>query len=159
KNNSPVVKLNICTKVLIGAKLPCALFIAPSDEAVLTAEKRADESVPNRTSLPSTFDLSIPVLVLAGAAFRSLHPMKQLPAARKIAINPNRVHPWRRSPTIWPNAQVIAAGMASINNIEKKFVMGVGFSNGWAEFELKKPPPSPALRSLIASCEATGPAA
>ena len=34
----------------------------------------------------------------------------------------------------------------------------VGFSKGCAELALKKPPPSP-LRSLIASCDATGPRA
>ena len=39
-----------------------------------------------------------------------------------------------------------------------KFDRGVGFSNGWALFALKKPPPFvPSI--LIASCEATGPMA
>ena len=43
-----------------------------------------------------------------------------------------------------------------MRSISRRFVAGVGFSNGWAEFALKKPPPFvPEL--LIASCEATGP--
>jgi K+-transporting ATPase ATPase A chain len=36
------------------------------------------------------------------------------------------------------------------------FTSAVGFSNGWAELALKKPPPL-VPSSLIASCEATGP--
>ena len=45
--------------------------------------------------------------------------------------------------------------MASISS---QFVRGVGFSNGWAEFALKKPPPL-LPSSLIHSWEATGPRA
>ena len=36
------------------------------------------------------------------------------------------------------------------------FVNGFGFSNGWAELALKKPPPLLPI-SLMTSCEATGP--
>ena len=43
-------------------------------------------------------------------------------------------------------------------NIDRKFVNGVGFSNGWAALALKKPPPL-VPSCLIASCEATGPSA
>jgi hypothetical protein len=57
-----------------------------------------------------------------------------------------------------PSVLVKAAPSERINTISTKFVSGVGFSNGWAEFTLKKPPPSP-LSSLIASCVATGPSA
>ena len=41
-------------------------------------------------------------------------------------------------------------------NIDRKFVSGVGFSNGWAVLALKKPPPL-VPSCLMASCEATGP--
>ncbi len=45
-----------------------------------------------------------------------------------------------------------------MESISRKFVSGVGFSNGWALFALKNPPPLvPSI--LIASCEATGPCA
>ena len=48
--------------------------------------------------------------------------------------------------------------MISTSSISKKLVNPVGFSNGWAELTLKKPPPLvPSF--LIASCEATGPIA
>ena len=50
------------------------------------------------------------------------------------------------------------AGIAKISNIERKFVSGVGFSNGCAALALKKPPPL-VPSCLIASCEATGPIA
>ena len=48
--------------------------------------------------------------------------------------------------------------MTKIASNWMKLVSGVGFSNGCAEFALKKPPPLvPSI--LIASCEATGPCA
>ncbi len=43
-----------------------------------------------------------------------------------------------------------------MRKISKRFVHGVGFSNGCAEFVLKMPPPL-VPSSLMASCEATGP--
>src|SRR5690242_18550639 len=46
--------------------------------------------------------------------------------------------------------------MSRIASISKKFESGVAFSNGWAEFTLKKPPPL-VPSCLIAICEAAGP--
>ena len=46
--------------------------------------------------------------------------------------------------------------MASMRASSTRFVHAVGFSNGWAEFALKNPPPL-VPSSLIASCDATGP--
>ena len=48
--------------------------------------------------------------------------------------------------------------MISTESISTRLVNPVGFSNGCAEFVLKKPPPL-VPSSLIASCEATGPMA
>ena len=45
-----------------------------------------------------------------------------------------------------------------MQNISKKFVTGVGFSNGCALLALKNPPPL-VPNSLMISCEATGPCA
>ena len=43
-----------------------------------------------------------------------------------------------------------------MDSISSKLLNGVGFSYGWAELALKKPPPLvPSI--LMASCEATGP--
>ncbi len=47
-------------------------------------------------------------------------------------------------------------GITSMRKISKRFVHGVGFSNGCAELTLKKPPPL-VPSSLIASWDATGP--
>ena len=48
--------------------------------------------------------------------------------------------------------------MSSTASISTRLVNPVGFSNGWAELTLKKPPPLvPSI--LIASWEATGPIA
>ncbi len=57
-----------------------------------------------------------------------------------------------------PKVNTSAAGMISTTSISMRFVNPVGFSNGWAEFVLKKPPPL-VPSSLIASWEATGPSA
>ena len=64
--------------------------------------------------------------------------------------------PWRRSPTMIPYARGSANGMTSSRKISKRLVMAFGFSNGCAEFALKKPPPL-VPSSLIASCDATRP--
>jgi hypothetical protein len=57
-----------------------------------------------------------------------------------------------------PKQLVKAAPSTKISSNSAKLVSGLGFSNGCAELALKKPPPSP-LKSLMASCEATGPRA
>ena len=55
-----------------------------------------------------------------------------------------------------PNTLVSAAPIEKISTICTKLVMALGFSNGWAELALKKPPPLvPSI--LMTSCEATGP--
>ena len=64
--------------------------------------------------------------------------------------------PWRWSPTMRPKTLVSAALIEKISTISTKLVIAFGFSNGWAELALKKPPPLvPSI--LMASCEATGP--
>jgi hypothetical protein len=57
-----------------------------------------------------------------------------------------------------PKQLVKAAPSAKINTNSTRLLSGVGFSKGCAELALKKPPPSP-LKSLMASCVATGPRA
>ncbi len=66
--------------------------------------------------------------------------------------------PWRWLPTMRPKTLVSAAPTAKIDTIWIRLEMASGFSNGWAELTLKKPPPLvPSI--LMASCEATGPTA
>jgi hypothetical protein len=57
-----------------------------------------------------------------------------------------------------PKQLVKAAPSAKISSSSAKLASGLGFSNGCAELALKKPPPSP-LKSLMTSCDATGPRA
>ena len=72
------------------------------------------------------------------------------------AIAANSAQPCRMSPTRRPNVNARPAGIAKIATICRKFVSGVGFSYGCAEFALKKPPPFVPI-ILIDSCDATGP--
>ena len=53
--------------------------------------------------------------------------------------------------------EVSAAGIARISSISTKLESHVGFSNGWAELTLKKPPPF-VPSSLMTSWDPTGPA-
>src|SRR5437868_2214781 len=55
-----------------------------------------------------------------------------------------------------PNVKASANGMRRIEYSPRKSLNLVGFSNGWAEFALKNPPPFVAT-ILIASWLATGP--
>ena len=57
-----------------------------------------------------------------------------------------------------PKVLVSAAPIRKMSPISVRLVSAVGFSKGWAELALKKPPPSE-LSILIAICEATGPRA
>ena len=73
-------------------------------------------------------------------------------------IAASTAQPWRGSPTMRPNMNTSAAGIRKIDSIWKKLVSADGFSYGWAELALKKPPPLvPSI--LMASCDATGPIA
>ena len=66
--------------------------------------------------------------------------------------------PWRRSFTIFPKVRQRAAGMAKMASMWMRLLRAFGFSKGWAELALKKPPPLvPSI--LMATWEATGPMA
>ena len=66
------------------------------------------------------------------------------------------VHPWRWLPAYRPKVYVSENGSDRMANISSQFVSGVGFSSGWEELALRKPPPL-LPSSLIHSCEAIGP--
>ncbi len=63
-----------------------------------------------------------------------------------IVIAASSTQPCLRSFTILPNISHSPAGMSRMASISRKLEIGVGFSNGWAELTLKKPPP------LVPSC-------
>ncbi len=66
--------------------------------------------------------------------------------------------PWRRFLTMAPKVKGSAMGMSSMARISRKFEAHVGFSKGWLELALKKPPPFEP-NCLIAIWEAAGPTA
>ena len=73
-----------------------------------------------------------------------------------ITITASSAKPCRLSPTILPNVRGRLNGISSSRKISNMLVNGFGFSNGWDELALKKPPPL-LPSSLMTSCEATGP--
>ena len=77
-------------------------------------------------------------------------------AAQMITITASSAKPCLLSRTILPNVRGRLNGMSRSRKISKMLVNGFGLSNGWAELALKKPPPL-LPRSLMTSCEATGP--
>ena len=78
------------------------------------------------------------------------------PTTKTAAIAAKIAQPWRRSPAMRPNVAVSANGMTRMRSFSSQFVSGVGFSNGWAELALTKPPPL-VPSSLIASCDGDRP--
>src|ERR1700675_2353140 len=81
-----------------------------------------------------------------------------VPAKNRMNIAAQIAQPWRWCLTILPKVYVSPAGIRKIAIICRKFVHGVGLSNGWAELALKNPPPL-VPSCLIASWLATGPIA
>ncbi len=102
-------------------------------------------------TLPST-----PSAVSSGLACSSAAMPTPAITTKIAAIAANIAQPCRMSPTERPNVNARPAGIRKIASICRKFVSGVGFSYGCAEFALKKPPPFVPI-ILIDSCEATGP--
>ncbi len=73
----------------------------------------------------------------------------------RAVITARTVRPCLRLPIMVPKVRVNATGMSRIARISTMLLIGVGFSNGWAEFAARMPPPL-VPSSLIASCDATG---
>ena len=122
--------------------------------------------MPKRTSLPSMLPPELPAgcdlcrarlgeVGVAGA----LEPSRSTatPSDEQDVIAASSTHPCRVSPANLPeHVGQPARDQRGSRSICRKFVSGVGFSNGCAELALKKPPPLvPSF--LIASCDATGP--
>ena len=57
-----------------------------------------------------------------------------------MAMVQNRAKPWRRSLTIRPKVTARAKGMTISDQVSTTLESAVGFSKGWAELALKKPP-------------------
>ncbi|MCY1523513.1 hypothetical protein D9M68_584140 [compost metagenome] len=111
-------------------------FTAPHEAAVVTAAKRAEASMPKRTSLPSM----LPPLCSALATWSTPSgPSSGLPACsagvtastattNSTVIAASTAQPWRRSPTTRPKAKHSAAGIRKIASISSRLLNAVGFS-------------------------------
>ena len=156
---SPSWMLNSGTRPAIGWRLSCIEMTAPVDVPVVMEANSADTPAPKRTSLPSRLPSAwstpagnSPLPAASRCIAKTAPPTSTIAMAAKIA------QPWRRSPAYRPKVNVSANGTASIRIISTRLVRGVGFSNGWAEFALRKPPPL-LPNSLMTSWEAIGPRA
>ena len=131
----------------------------------LIVDQRTESPMPKRTSLPSM----LPPACVAVAAW-SRRPREVRVAGCSLDEHDADAHAPRsaiaaaRAPSPAagcrepPERVGEATGMARSASISRKSVSGVGFSKGWAELALKKPPPL-VPSSLMISCEATGPCA
>src|SRR5450759_2572429 len=144
-DTSPSIMLSIAMPPDSGCSDSCMEFTAPVDVPVVAEAKIADHAGPKRCSLPS--------MLPPAASSQTISDMA--PKARK-PIAPAIAAPCRRSLTISPYVYGSEKGMASSRTIWKRLVSPLGFSNGWEELALKKPPPF-VPSSLIASWDATGP--
>ena len=149
-----------------GVNESCIELTDPFDAAVVAVAQSAELPMPKRASLPSMFPPGWKAVAWSSAPSpRSLG----LPACSKdtvasrsgtkiTSIATSSVYPWRRAPTITPKVTQRAAEIRRMESASTKLASGVGFSKGWAEFTLKKPPPF-VPSCLIAIWEAAGPRA
>ena len=89
---------------------------------------------PNRTSLPSMFPPASAGRAALPAASKC-HAISE-PPTQNSAITTASTYPCLRLPTSLPNVPVKANGITRIRKIWRKFVEGLGFSNGCAELAL-----------------------
>ena len=121
--------------------------------------------MPKRVSFPSMFPPGCSAVTLLIGAMQKrvttrLRPVRNAdPGDEKETSSPS-TRPSRAAanPSFFQACTSSADGIAKIRSSWMKLASGVGFSNGWALFVLKNPPPF-VPNILIASCEATGPCA
>ena len=144
----------------------CIASTEPLDAAVVAVAQSALVAGPKRSSLPSMFPpaRSAEIVWSAPSAWRRGLPPSSAATQATVGISQitvmaaSRAQPCLRSPTIWPNVMQEAAGIRRIARHSRKFASGVGFSYGWAELTLKKPPPL-VPSCLMATWDAAGPTA
>ncbi|CFO32747.1 Uncharacterised protein [Bordetella pertussis] len=133
---------------------------APHEAAVVTVANSAVAATPKRASLPSRLPPSASSAASAwrraGVGCCSKYAALAANPANSTVMAARMATPCRRLPTISPKVQHSAAGIRRIASISSRLDQALGFSYGWAELALKKPPPL-VPSSLMASCEATGP--
>ena len=139
---------------------------APQDAEVVTDANRLLAAMPRRTSFPSMLPPAWAMVCVWSTpnVARSGFPtcskwVTAIVKARKIAsIAEKMATPCLLSETMRPNVKHKAAGIRKMHSISSRLAKAVGFSKGWAELVLKKPPPL-VPSSLMESCDATGPMA
>ena len=139
-----------------GIRLSCIALTAPQLADVVIVANSIEATVPKRVSMPSMLGPETPRCAINGFGTDCATTPPAYIATNRTVIAASTAMPWRRSPTIRPNANTSAAGISRIASISMKLVSGDGFSNGCDELALKKPPPL-VPSSLMASCDATGP--
>ena len=148
----------------IGVKLSWEASTDPVLVPVVAVLYWADWIGPKRTSLPSMLPPDcVPletwltsVALYAGLPACSCWAVRAAPPMRMMAMAAKRAKPCLRLPTHLPKVIASPKGRQRQRTISSALVRPVGFSKGWAELALKKPPPL-VPRSLIASMAATGP--
>src|SRR5262245_43935966 len=90
--------------------------------------------------------MSTPRAAWIGLPRASAQYVVTTPLKNRMNIAAHTAQPCACLLTIHPNVHVSAEEMMRIEYTSRKFVHGVGFSNGCAELTLKKPPP------LVPSC-------
>src|ERR1022692_3213373 len=124
-----------------GVNESCIEFTAPQLVSVVTVANSAEFATPNRTSFPSRFptpcdaafercEPCCAAAVSKGFPRASAQYAVVTPARNSKAIAAQTAHPCRGEPVIFPSVYVSAEGIARMQNISRKFVNGVGFSNG-----------------------------
>ena len=164
---SPSCMSHIGTRPPSGVNESCIALTEPFDAPSSPSRRAPMPAMPKRTSLPSMLPPACSALAAwstgsdasAGLPACSCETQSQR-SGRKIDE-----HRGEHGPALARVLDHLAERVAErrrdqrgSRSISTKFESGVGFSNGCAEFALKKPPPF-VPSCLIAICDAAGPSA
>ena len=152
EDDLPIIILNMAMPPARGDRLSWAQLVAPQEVTVVTTEKSDEAVLPIRISFPSR------EWRVWSKGFHECSPQSDAAstAQKMSSIAAKSTLPCLGAPIILPNAKARPPGMSRMTSVSRKFVSGVGFSNGCALLALKKPPPFVPI-CLIAICDAAGP--
>ena len=154
KTMQPSIRFHIGARPASGVKLSCMELTAPQEVPVVATAQSTLFMTPNRCSLPSMNEAARGhdgIGLRFGVPGQREFARQQAPASRQTSTRRGGGRQSSRQ-THRPGPP----GMMIRPSISRKLVSGVGFSNGWALFWPKNPPPL-VPSCLMAICDAAGP--
>ncbi len=143
--------LDNCTIPVSGADESCIISTEPLLTWVVTADHKADDASPKRTSLPSMAESNVEVDERLSDQIALVAEMIDISSIEAKTKPANLARLVKK-----PSIKITETGISKIASISRKFDNGVGFSKGTLLFGPYQPPPL-LPNCLIATMGATGP--